>query len=204
VDTATLRQKEAAIWGDTNAGGAVRIVIQPGGRLHHEQFDKSTKSSLRRHEKCREYAVRATAFVQTTLPNREESRQLLSEWIEFLRGDLKRRAALPPRAVPSASRRTPSGPDRAASVAPSPPPGSRPGDRVKAVLLTEKTKKGGWKAKLEDAGLSGPIQNTADVPDHQQQGNVVDLILASISQRQVAFRWPTPEDEARAQRGKEN
>jgi CRISPR-associated protein Cmr6 len=76
------------------------------------------------------------------------------------------------------------------------------GDRVEAVLLDAKTRKGGWKAKHEPTGLSGPIQNSADVPDDLRPGNSLELIVASASKREIAFRYPTSADEQRNQRAK--
>ncbi|HHY15825.1 MAG TPA: TIGR03986 family CRISPR-associated RAMP protein [Firmicutes bacterium] len=62
---------------------------------------------------------------------------------------------------------------------------------VDAVLLEEKTKKGGWKAKHEASGLSGPIQNTKDVPKDKHPGDWVLLKVAFANQKEIGFRWPT-------------
>ena len=66
------------------------------------------------------------------------------------------------------------------------------GDNVQAVLLAEKTNKGGWKAKYEWAGrsLSGSIQNWKDVPDNKTPGDRVTLVVASVNNREINFRWP--------------
>lgn len=69
----------------------------------------------------------------------------------------------------------------------------RAGDRVEATLLEERTKKGGWKAKYEPAGLSGPIQNSAEVPGTAKAGDRIELIVASANPREIAFRVPTEE-----------
>jgi len=74
----------------------------------------------------------------------------------------------------------------------------KPGEHVEAVLLNEKTKKGGWKAMLEPSGLSGYIHNTADVPHDKKPGDKLMLIIASASSREVALQYPTAADEARA------
>lgn len=70
------------------------------------------------------------------------------------------------------------------------------GERVDAVLLGEKTKKGGWKAKHETSGLQGPIQNAAAVPGDAEPGRRVNLVVASVNRnrREIAFRWPAPGD----------
>jgi CRISPR-associated protein Cmr6 len=65
------------------------------------------------------------------------------------------------------------------------------GDRVQAVLLEERTKKGGWKAVHEPSGLSGHIQNSGDVPATEKAGDRVTLVVASVSAREIAFRFPT-------------
>jgi CRISPR-associated protein Cmr6 len=76
------------------------------------------------------------------------------------------------------------------------------GETVDGKLLEERTKKGGWKARHELSGLSGPIQNTGDVPGERQAGDTVTLIVASVSERAIDFRYPTPADEQRAQRSR--
>ncbi|MBX5473098.1 MAG: type III-B CRISPR module RAMP protein Cmr6 [Acetobacteraceae bacterium] len=75
-----------------------------------------------------------------------------------------------------------------------------PGERVEAQLLEERTKKGGWRAMHALSGLSGPIQNTNDVPSEKKPGDVLELIVASATKREIHFRYPTPADEARASR----
>jgi CRISPR-associated protein Cmr6 len=70
----------------------------------------------------------------------------------------------------------------------------RSGDRVEAVLLEERTKRGGWKARHEPSGVSGPIQNSGDVPPGLKPGDRVELVVASVSAREVAFRFPTLRD----------
>jgi CRISPR-associated protein Cmr6 len=64
------------------------------------------------------------------------------------------------------------------------------GDRVEAVLLDERTRKDGWKARHDPSGLVGPIQNTRDVPAAARPGDRVTLIVASVSSREIAFRVP--------------
>jgi CRISPR-associated protein Cmr6 len=58
VDSATLRRMEAAIWGDSKHGGAVRIIVEPEGLRNYELFEKRNKSALKRHEKCEQYGIR--------------------------------------------------------------------------------------------------------------------------------------------------
>lgn len=76
----------------------------------------------------------------------------------------------------------------------------KPGDRVEAQLLEERTKKGGWRVIHAPSGLSGPIQNSGDVPSDRKAGDTLELIVASATERGIDFRYPTPADEARAKR----
>jgi CRISPR-associated protein Cmr6 len=64
------------------------------------------------------------------------------------------------------------------------------GTVVEAALLEERTKKGGWKARHEPTGRSGPIQNSASVPATAKPGDRVTLVVASVSTREIAFRVP--------------
>ena len=76
----------------------------------------------------------------------------------------------------------------------------QPGVSVEAMLLEEKTKKGGWKAKHDSSGLDGPVQNSGDVPGEKKPGDTLILIVASANERESAFRYPTAADEQRAQK----
>lgn len=69
--------------------------------------------------------------------------------------------------------------------------GVKAGDTVEVVLLEEKTKKGGWKARHEPSGLAGPVHNSGDVPATLKAGDRVRLVVASVSTREMAFRFPT-------------
>jgi hypothetical protein len=67
----------------------------------------------------------------------------------------------------------------------------RTGDKVPCVLLGEKTRKGGWRARLLKCGTEGPITNTADVPKSAKPGQMVALRVGSISQdgKRIQFHW---------------
>ena len=67
----------------------------------------------------------------------------------------------------------------------------RTGDKVECVLLTEKTRKGGWKAKLLKGGPEGPITNSADVPNSREPGQTATLRVGAISQdgKRIQFQW---------------
>lgn len=73
---------------------------------------------------------------------------------------------------------------------PAPPRLPKVKDRVAAVLLPEKTKKGGWRARLKDGTHAGPIQNSADVPADKNAGDEVPLEVASVNPTGIAFKWP--------------
>jgi CRISPR-associated protein Cmr6 len=89
---------------------------------------------------------------------------------------------------------------RPAADVPKPVVLPRPGEWIDAHLLEERTRKGGWKAQHPASGLSGPIQNSHDVPAGQGPGETLQLIVAIANDRELAFRYPTPADEARTQR----
>lgn len=93
-----------------------------------------------------------------------------------------RRPRVPTEGVPGATRET--------ARTPAPPALPKPGDRVEAVLLEERTKRGGWKARHEPSGLSGPIQNSDAVPAEKKPGDHVELLVAFASPRGIAFKWP--------------
>jgi CRISPR-associated protein Cmr6 len=76
----------------------------------------------------------------------------------------------------------------------------KPNEVVEAQLLEERTSKGGWKALHAPSKLSGSIQNSGAVPAERKAGETLKLIVAFANEREIAFRYPTPADEARAQR----
>jgi CRISPR-associated protein Cmr6 len=145
------------------------------------------------------YLVRAIAFPAANLPNLSSSRMFLDEFLKDFGDDMQRRAKLP--APPSPSSDGGGGGRRLPHAHPqpqSPPSRPQPGQRIEATLLEEKTKKGGWKARHEPSGLSGPIQNSGDVPGDKSAGDTLTLIVASANEREIAFRYPTAADEQRA------
>ena len=138
--------------------------------------------------------LRMIAFPSPALPDIDTSRRVLRDLREWLQSELAKRRELHANRGVRASKRdgVPPGPDTDTPAAASALPKS--GERVDAVLLDEKTKKGGWKAKHEPSGLQGPIQNTAATPGDAASGNRVSLVVASINPRAIAFRWPTARD----------
>ena len=143
--------------------------------------------------------VRMTAFPSPDLPDINTSREVLTELKVHLKSELETRIqehGNPGSRKPAAAR----SPVSAGVQAPATGSMPRPGDCVEAVLLEEKTRKGGWKARHEPTGLQGPIQNTGDVPDAAAPDQRVSLIVASANRREMAFTWPTPEIKARQSR----
>lgn len=73
-----------------------------------------------------------------------------------------------------------------------PPPKAdapKPGSKVDAVLLEERTKKGGWRARHDASGLAGPIQNSDAVPAEKKPGDNISLTVAIASEREIAFKY---------------
>ncbi len=154
------------------------------------------------------FLVRFTAFPAASLPNTSESRRVLQEAAERAGKDLATSAAgrpgpaAGPAAGPGGSGPG-GGPRRRRRPGPSVPQpfyrvlsatsGNFPkgGERVECVLLEEKTKKGGWRAKHEPSGANGPILNTAEVPANAQPGQTVTLVVNRANPHDSAFRWPS-------------
>lgn len=132
------------------------------------------------------WRVRAVAFPAARLPDAVTSRKFLSAFLRDFGEELRRRASLPPPV---------SGPGQAPPAQAAQPSA---GCVVEATLLDERTKRGGWKARHEGSGLSGPIQNSADVPGDKKAGDVLTLFVVSVSRRQIDFRYPTAEEKRRS------
>ena len=77
----------------------------------------------------------------------------------------------------------------------------KPGNTVACILLEEKTKKGGWRAKLDGFLNEGPIFNTADVPDDKVAGDKVSLIVKS-SGGGLQLEWETDAVKERIEKSK--
>jgi len=77
----------------------------------------------------------------------------------------------------------------------------RTGDRVECVLLDEKTRKGGWKARRLQGGTEGPITNSGDLPKSAKAGQTVMLRVGAISQdgKRIQFRWQQADNPACSQ-----
>ena len=68
-------------------------------------------------------------------------------------------------------------------------PGSlpKPSDSGEAVLLEERTRESGWKARHEPTGLQGPIQNSEHIHTIAEPGQRVSPIVASTNRKEMAF-----------------
>lgn len=75
----------------------------------------------------------------------------------------------------------------------------QPGQRAHAVLIGEKTKRGGWKAEMEAGGerVVGDIFNSGEVPPEAEPGLAVDLIVRVANPKNASFLWPSPDVEAK-------
>jgi len=68
------------------------------------------------------------------------------------------------------------------------------GDWIEAVLLEERTKKGGWRAQHASSKLGGPVVNTSLIPGDCEAGAKVDLIVHASNKLEMMFRWPTEKE----------
>ena len=65
------------------------------------------------------------------------------------------------------------------------------GERVQAVLIDEKTKKGKWKAQIAGGGMIGDIMNSVAVPGDAKPGQEVSLFVRIARATNGSFCWPT-------------
>jgi CRISPR-associated protein Cmr6 len=143
------------------------------------------------------YSIRVAAFPSPYLPDIDTSRKILQELLEHLDKDLRKRVndykdkgqntPFPPSpTLPVTGKRSAQSPANTSLP--------RPGERVEATLLLERTKKGGWRAQHTATGISGPIQNSADVPSDKKPGDIVTLIVKNATEGEIGFRYPTDTD----------
>ena len=110
------------------------------------------------------------------------------EFIKHKGNELARHALVLPPGVAGAVPATTNNPSSSGPI----PALPKPLQKVQAVLLSEKTKKGGWKAREITTGIAGPIQNSPVVPQKAAVGDEVDLIVMSVDScgAQIQFQWP--------------
>ncbi len=145
-------------------------------------------------EDDRGLVLRVTAFPAGELPDRATSKAFLTNLLEHLRETLPGRYH-----GQAAGGRTPpvNPPPTGGPGGPTPPRAVKSGDRVRAVLLPEKTGSGGWRARHPESGLTGPIVNSTDVPADKKEGDEVELIVVSDNPKNPSFRWPGAADDAK-------
>lgn len=73
----------------------------------------------------------------------------------------------------------------------------RPGVKVEVVLLEERTKKGGWKARHDGFGLQGPVQNSNDVPSDKKPGDRITVEVKIVKGTESGFRYLSGTDAAK-------
>ncbi len=78
----------------------------------------------------------------------------------------------------------------------------RPGERVEVVLLDERTKKNGWKARHESSGLEGPVQNSKEVPAGKMAGERIAVEIRIAKGKESGFRFVIDPDAAAAKEKK--
>lgn len=126
-----------------------------------------------------------SAFPSALLPDFKENQRFLQEFVQCLAGEISDRAR------GNSEGRNPVASNHGASVLGSKPNLPRAGELVEAVLLEEKTKKGGWKAKHELSGLSGAVVNHEIVQRDAQPGDRLTLTVKSINEKMIEFKVPT-------------
>jgi hypothetical protein len=70
--------------------------------------------------------------------------------------------------------------------------GIKVGTQVEVVLLEERTKKGGWRARHDHAGgagFEGPVQNSSDIPDDKKAGERITVEIRIVNGKESAFRY---------------
>ena len=129
--------------------------------------------------------VRLAAFPASRLPDRETSEATLRELVRFAEDELMKQAKRHPRA--GQRQHPPDGTPRDPPTAPTSSPRLEKGTIVEVVLLEERTRKGGWRARHEPTKTEMPIQNTGEVPADHKPGDRVELYVFSSD----AFQWLT-------------
>lgn len=172
---ATLEQKAAA-----EAATALAILVRDGLDGLERALDASTHVELGAATK---YWLDVRPALAPTVAAIAKERGPVG--VAFFLGWLKRLAALPDSSASTRSAQATSGRGRGLVAAE-----LKPGDVVDAVLLEERTRRGGWKARHVGTGMTGPIVNSDAVPSDRAPGDTVKLLVASVSRRDASFRWP--------------
>jgi CRISPR-associated protein Cmr6 len=120
------------------------------------------------------------AFPSEKLRGFDKNRDFLQKFIDHLQGK---------QFIPSPSGSRAAAATLAMSVQRPAPTPLKVGAIVEGVLLEERTKKGGWKAREARSGLAGPIQNSQAVPSGAKAGDTVKLKVRIASAKEAAFEY---------------
>jgi len=126
--------------------------------------------------------IRAIAFPSDMLTTQNVSSQMLEELLAAVKGTTLggyRKSDFPKNAGRKSRHHKYSG-----SII----QGIRAKDEVEAILLEERTKKGGWKVEHPVLG-KGPIQNSSAVPENRQPGDRIKVIVAVAKEGAAAFKY---------------
>lgn len=141
------------------------------------------------------YSIRLTAFPSPFLPDLEKSKKILQELFTHLEKDMGERVVR----YKDNGQTLPDVPVAKVVSVKKEINLPKPGKLVEAILLEEKTKKGGWRAQHIATKNAGAIQNSKDVPSDKKPGDKIELIVAIANEQQIAFRYPTDVEKQRAQ-----
>jgi CRISPR-associated protein Cmr6 len=126
------------------------------------------------------FKATVAAFPSAKLRSFEKNREFLQKFVDHFRGKQFKSGPLVSRtAAPT-------------TTSSAPRPSAAPlkiGAIVAGVLLEEKTRKGGWKARETGSGLAGPIQNAQAVPAGVKAGDTVKLKVKIVSAKDAAFEY---------------
>lgn len=143
----------------------------------HIHFSKNQENEL---------TISITAFHDEYLHNIKRRKQILEEYVRHLTTEIEKK------------KENSSGRKLAWNPPTSQPPETQKlnNKRVTAILLEEKTKKGGWKAKEERTGIVGAILPSPAPPENVElkAGNRVELYVHSNDPSNTIFRWPSLPD----------
>ena len=167
------------------------------GRFREKRHASPVFWSLSRHSEGK-LAIRLLAFPSPKLPNTDESKKILDNFVEYVKSEISKRSKK------SAARSQKRPPERkyikseissqSSQSKPAFDLGSRPACNqvVEAEILSETTKKGKLKAKHIESGWIGHIIDTT--PGDVKPGQIVELFVHAIHEenKSVSFKWTAP------------
>ena len=129
------------------------------------------------------------AFPAAYLPDFVTSQNFIRQFTQFLVEEIRRRSQIPGKGVKQPYPPAGSNTQNFATAAEETKALPKTGDRVEAILLEKKTKKGGWKAKHTPSGLSGAIEDHDAVPPDKKPGDTLTLFVKSVNEKEIQFRF---------------